>query len=104
MPRNVRPSWISLDVDGNVFPLEGGPRARSGRIRGTLYLRSAGEVVDGLCIETFGGRNDALGATVRYGAEIELRGDVRTLILPDGTETILPLGARVRVYGAPEPA
>ena len=39
MPRNVRPAWIALDIDGRRSPLAGGPRARGAWIGGAITLR-----------------------------------------------------------------
>jgi len=40
MPRNVRPAWIALDIDGRRSPFAAGPRARGGWLAGSITLRT----------------------------------------------------------------
>ena len=44
MPRNVRNSWVAVDIDGRSTPLEGGPKGAGGGMSGAVYVRHKGEV------------------------------------------------------------
>lgn len=65
MPRNIRPSWLSLAVDHNgnapTIVKETGPKGRAGSSSATLRVRSDGAVLPLLSIDAIG---SADGGTV----------------------------------------
>ena len=44
MVRNIRPSWIEVDIDGRETLIESGPRSRSGNMYIKIYVRKEGEI------------------------------------------------------------
>lgn len=44
MPKNVRPSWITVDVDGRENDVNTGPKSRSGSMNITIFVRKNGDV------------------------------------------------------------
>jgi len=53
MPRNVRNSWVELDVDGRASTIATGPRRTNGTMTATFYLRNNGDVVRVLTVRQF---------------------------------------------------
>ena len=49
-PRNVRPSWVSVEIDGRT-PLSGGPRAAAGRMVARFNMRNDGGVSPACTVE-----------------------------------------------------
>jgi hypothetical protein len=60
MPRVVRNFWVAGEVDGRRSPLSGGPRARGGGIRLTLYQRKEGRVATALKVHCCANGNGTL--------------------------------------------
>lgn len=48
--RNVRPSFLKVEVDGRKSSIETGPEARSGCIAATFYVRENGEAREALSV------------------------------------------------------
>lgn len=46
MPRNVRPFWYELDVEGRASRVQTGPRSGRGSVRGSIQQRHRGTVGD----------------------------------------------------------
>ena len=44
MPRNVRPSWINVEIEGKQTDIASGPRSRNGDMYVTIYVRNEGYV------------------------------------------------------------
>lgn len=72
MPRNIRPSWLRLSVDGRTFATGTGPRARSGRMSAAFDLREAGGIVKDAVAVDFLPSADGTMTTVR----VTVRGKV----------------------------
>jgi len=49
--RNVRPSWVSVSIDGRKGTIEGGPRSRSGALSALFSARIDGTAVPFLTVE-----------------------------------------------------
>lgn len=49
MPRNIRPSWVEISVDGRKTKIKTGPRRRTGQMSAVFYARIKGQVVK--CLE-----------------------------------------------------
>lgn len=60
MPRNVRPSFVNLSVDGRS-PVATGPRSRAGTLSAMFSVRSAGAVLELLDVHAL-----ADGDSVRF--------------------------------------
>lgn len=56
MPRNVRPSWIDLSVDGRT-DISTGPRSRHGELSAILSVREDGSVLRLLDIDAIGSQD-----------------------------------------------
>ena len=61
MPRNVRPSWVTVVADGYSSPVSAGPRSRTGTLSAEFAVRSNGSVLPLLDVHAL-----ADGETVRY--------------------------------------
>lgn len=48
--RNVRPSWVAVDVEGHASPLAGGPVSRTGDLRAVFSARVDGTSVPILAV------------------------------------------------------
>lgn len=48
--RNVRPSFVKVEVDGRKETFASGPKARSGCIAATFYVREDGEAREALSV------------------------------------------------------
>ena len=48
--RNVRPSWVSIAVEGRSKPIATGPKARNGDLSATFFARRDGSSVRFLTI------------------------------------------------------
>jgi len=46
MPRNVRPSYVWLEVDGRKHDVETGPRSRTGNMKATFLVREFDKAVE----------------------------------------------------------
>jgi hypothetical protein len=46
LPRNVRPSFVTVSVDGRDTKIATGPKARSGRMSIAVALRDTGGIID----------------------------------------------------------
>ena len=42
--RNIRPSWVDIQVDGRTNNIGTGPRSRNGSMYATFYVRDQGSV------------------------------------------------------------
>lgn len=51
MPKNVRPSWIDLSVDGRKTNGGTGPKSRDGSMNACFSVRSKGDVLPLLDVE-----------------------------------------------------
>lgn len=60
--RNVRPSFVRVEVDGRKSSIATGPKSRSGCIAATFSVRENGEAVEALSV---GMMASADGSTVR---------------------------------------
>ena len=50
-PRNVRPSWVDVDISDRQTRLSGGPRGRRGHTSAKFFARVLGEVTDVLSVQ-----------------------------------------------------
>jgi len=57
MPRNVRPSFIHVDVDGRESAIDTGPKSRTGQMSITLYIRNNGQVTKFITIDCLPSRD-----------------------------------------------
>jgi hypothetical protein len=57
MPKNVRPSWIEVSVDGRENDIATGPRARDGSLSAKFYLRVNGSVTHVLDVDCIASRD-----------------------------------------------
>ena len=53
MPRNVRPSWVDLSVDGRNNDIGTGPRRKDGTISARFFVRDKGMVSRSVRVETY---------------------------------------------------
>ena len=60
MTRNVRPSWVELEVEGRKSNIATGPVARNGNMYATFYVREEGQIKKCITVEFF-----ANGETVK---------------------------------------
>ena len=71
MTRNVRPSWVELEVEGRKSNIATGPVSRNGNMYAKFFVRENGQIVNCLNVNFF-----ANGETVRV--VIELDDDFKT--------------------------
>lgn len=72
MPRNVRPAWIDLEVDGRMHRIGTGPQAKGGWIRGLLRLRTpSGSVSEAIGIIA-GGPNPTCRITIPSDWDLDI--------------------------------
>ena len=60
MTRNVRPSWIELEVEGRKSNIATGPVARNGNMYAKFFVRENGQIINCLNVNFF-----ANGETVK---------------------------------------
>lgn len=53
MPRNVRNSWVDIDVDGRVSSIGAGPEAKHGTMTAQFYVRNEGMVQRSVRVDTY---------------------------------------------------
>lgn len=46
LPRNIRPSWLSAQIDGRASKLAAGPKGRKGRLAASIAIRKDGDIID----------------------------------------------------------
>lgn len=91
MPRNVRPFWYELDVEGRASRVQTGPRSGRGSVRGSIQQRHRGSIADAYIDLESNGRGDTLRtfATVRGPLE---DGATAYVMRRDGTRVPLDSG------------
>ena len=53
MARNVRPSWIELEVEGKQTNVKTGPKSRNGNMYVTFYIREEGQIKKCMTVDFF---------------------------------------------------
>ncbi len=64
MPRNVRNSWVTLEVDGRERNIETGPRTKDGGMTAQFYVRNSGTVTKSVSVSTFADEDGTLSLYV----------------------------------------
>ena len=50
MPRNVRNSWVTVNVDGRNSEMASGPVAKDGGLQAQFKFRHEGSIIDGITV------------------------------------------------------
>ena len=64
MARNVRNSWVTVQVDGRQNNVETGPRAANGEMSARFLVRDEGRIVKSVTVETVAMDNGDLALRV----------------------------------------
>jgi hypothetical protein len=70
MPRNVRNYWVEATIDGRNTALEGGPVAKDGEFRESIYIRKDGDVEN----------------AVQITGEVDADGNLNLYVVPNGRD------------------
>jgi len=72
LPRNVRPSFLTAEIDGLKSKIASGPKARSGRLSAAVAIRENGGILDDFAVVDAIASRDGLTTLVR----VTVRGKV----------------------------
>ena len=53
MTRNVRPSWIELEVEGKQTTVKTGPKSRDGNMYAKFFVRENGQIIKCMTVDFF---------------------------------------------------
>lgn len=70
MPRNIRNSWVTVNVDGRHSGMASGPVAKDGGLQARFKFRHEGTIIDGITVTQGVTRDGKIRVMVEFSDEL----------------------------------